>query len=161
MPFSRIEPGLDNQFMPLEAQLILDSYRHFLGKFCIELTNSKNVAQMLYEAPFAVVAHDTRADPIFGYANRMAQNVFEMNWTEITSIPSRQSAEPVLQDERQSLLQRVQQFGFMDDYSGIRISKTGKRFWIRNATVWNLIDTNGVRVGQAARFDRWDYLPAQ
>ena len=115
---------------------------------------------MLYEAPFALVAHDTRADPIFGYANRMAQNAFEMNWTEITSIPSRQSAEPVLQDERQSLLQRVHQFGFIDDYSGIRISKTGKRFWIRNATVWNVIDTNGARVGQAARFDRWDYLPA-
>ena len=115
---------------------------------------------MLYEAPFAVVAHDTRADPIFGYANRMAQSVFEMNWDEITSIPSRQSAEPVLQEERQSLLQRVQQFGFIDDYSGIRISKTGKRFWIRNATVWNLIDSNVVRVGQAARFDHWDYLPA-
>jgi hypothetical protein len=54
----------------------------------------------------------------------------------------------------------VQQFGFIDDYSGIRISKGGKRFWIRNATVWNLIDANGARVGQAARFDRWDYLPA-
>jgi hypothetical protein len=54
----------------------------------------------------------------------------------------------------------VQQFGFIDDYSGIRISKTGQRFWIRNATVWNLIDMNGVRVGQAARFDHWDYLPA-
>jgi hypothetical protein len=115
---------------------------------------------MLYEAPFAVVAHDTCADPIFAYANRMAQNAFEMNWAEITSIPSRQSAEPVLQDERQSLLQRVHQFGYIDDYSGIRISKTGKRFWIRNATVWNLIDTNGARVGQAARFDHWDYLPA-
>jgi hypothetical protein len=146
--------------MPIEARLILDSYQHFLGKSCIELTSSNHAAQMLYEAPFAVVAHDTQTDPIFGYANRMAQNIFEMNWTEITSIPSRQSAEPVLQDERQSLLQRVQQFGFMDDYSGIRISKTGKRFWIQNATVWNLIDTNGVRVGQAARFDRWDYLPA-
>jgi hypothetical protein len=160
MPFSRIEPSPDNQFMPSEAQLILDSYRHFLDKPCIEPVTSKNIAQMLYEAPFALVAHDTRADPIFGYANRIAQNVFEMNWAEITSIPSRQSAEPVLQDERQSLLQRVHQFGFMNDYAGIRISKTGKRFWIRNATVWNLIDTNGVRVGQAARFDRWDYLPA-
>ncbi|WP_108508204.1 MEKHLA domain-containing protein [Polynucleobacter acidiphobus] len=160
MPFSRVEPGLDNQFMPIEAQLILDSYEHFLGKSCIELTSSTNAAQVLYEAPFAVVAHDTQADPIFGYANRIAQNVFEMAWAEITSIPSRQSAEPVLQEERQSLLQRVQQFGFIDDYSGIRISKTGKRFWIRNATVWNLIDTNGVQVGQAARFDHWDYLSA-
>ena len=158
MSFSRIEPAPDNQFMPSEAQLILHSYQYFLGKPCIEPATSKNVAQMLYEAPFALVAHDTRADPIFGYANRMAQNAFEMNWTEITSIPSRQSAEPVLQDERQSLLQRVHQFGFIDDYSGIRISKTGKRFWIRNATVWNVIDTNGARVGQAARFDRWDYL---
>jgi hypothetical protein len=160
MPFSRIEPGPNNQFMPIEARLILDSYQHFLGKSCIELTSSRNAAQMLYEAPFAVVAHDTCADPIFAYANRMAQNAFEMNWAEIISIPSRQSAEPVLQDERQSLLQRVQQFGFIDDYSGIRISKGGKRFWIRNATVWNLIDANGVRVGQAARFDCWDYLPA-
>jgi len=160
MLFSRIEPDPDNQFLPIEARLILDSYEHFLGKPCIEFTSSNNAAQILYEAPFAVVAHDTQADPIFGYANRMAQNAFEMTWAEITSIPSRQSAEPVLQEERQSLLQRVQQFGFIDDYSGIRISKTGKRFWIRNATVWNLIDANGVRVGQAARFDHWDYLPA-
>lgn len=160
MPFSRIEPGADNQFMPSEAKLILDSYQHFLSKPCIESATPMNAAQMLYEAPFAVVAHDIQADPIFGYANRMAQDVFEMSWAEMTSIPSRQSAEPVLQDERQSLLQRVHQFGFIDDYSGIRISKTGKRFWIRNATVWNLIDMNGARVGQAARFDRWDYLPA-
>lgn len=159
MSFSRIEPSTENQFMPIEARLILDSYQHFLGKPCIESTFANHAAQMLYEAPFALVAHDISDDPIFVYANRMAQNVFEMRWGEITSIPSRQSAEPVLQDERQSLLQRVHQFGFIDDYSGIRISKTGKRFWIRNATVWNLIDTNGVRVGQAARFDRWDYLP--
>lgn len=160
MPFSRIEPSPDNQFMPSEAQLILHSYQHFLSKPCIESVTPMNAAQMLYEAPFAVVAHDTQANPIFSYANRLAQNIFEMNWAEITSIPSRQSAEPILQDERQSLLQRVQQFGFMDDYSGIRISKTGRRFWIRNATVWNLIDANGLRVGQAARFDHWDYLPA-
>ncbi len=160
MLFSRIEPDPDNQFLPIEARLILDSYQHFLGKPCFESVSLINTAQMLYEAPFAVVAHDTQTDPIFGYANRMAQNAFEMNWAEITSIPSRQSAEPVLQDERQALLQRVQQFGFIDDYSGIRISKTGKRFWIRNATIWNLINPNGVRVGQAARFDCWDYLPA-
>ncbi len=160
MPFSRIEPGPGNQFMPSDSQLILDSYQYFLDKPCIDSVTSINAAQMLYEASFAVVAHDTRTDPIFGYANRMAQTVFEMNWAEITSIPSRQSAEPVLQDERQSLLQRVHEFGYIDDYSGIRISKTGKRFWIRNATVWNLIDTNGARVGQAARFDHRDYLPA-
>ncbi|NCV94825.1 MAG: MEKHLA domain-containing protein, partial [Burkholderiaceae bacterium] len=45
--------------MPIEAWLILDSYQHFLGKSCIALTSSKTAAQILYEAPFAVVAHDT------------------------------------------------------------------------------------------------------
>ena len=158
--FSRTEPSALNQFTPLEAQVILDSYQHFMGRPCVESVTSADNAQMLYEAPFALVAHDTRADPIFGYANRTAQNIFEMNWTEITSIPSRQSAESVLQEERQTLLQRVNQFGFIDNYSGIRISKTGKRFLIRNAIVWNLIDRRGVRVGQAARFDHWEYLPA-
>ncbi len=80
MSFSRIEPSTKNQFMPIEAGLILDSYQHFLGKPCIESTFAHNAAQMLYEAPFALVAHDISDDPIFVYANRMAQNVFEMRW---------------------------------------------------------------------------------
>jgi len=48
--------------------------------------------------------------------------------------------------------------GFIDDYSGVRISKSGRRFRILRATVWNLIKEGGEPCGQAATFDRWEFL---
>jgi len=64
----------------------------------------------------------------------------------------------MLQDERASFLQRVAQFGYVDDYAGIRIAKNGKRFLIKQATVWNLIDTKGMLSGQAAIIRDWEWL---
>ena len=156
--FSRAEPTIGNQFALSEARIILDSYAHYLKKPLMAQHSSPNNGKELYQATFALVAHDASSDPIFFYANSLAQQLFEMNWSEITSIPSRQSAEPILQSERQALLDRVAQYGYINDYSGIRISKSGRRFWIRNATVWNLIDEQGNKIGQAACFDRWEYL---
>ncbi|MFI3122781.1 MAG: MEKHLA domain-containing protein [Methylococcales bacterium] len=48
--------------------------------------------------------------------------------------------------------------GFIDNYQGVRISKTGKRFKISNAIVWNLVDDNGIYQGQAACFSDWEFL---
>jgi hypothetical protein len=48
--------------------------------------------------------------------------------------------------------------GFITDYQGVRISRTGKRFAIRNAIVWNLTDSSGVYQGQAACFSDWTAL---
>ncbi|HTU26422.1 MAG TPA: MEKHLA domain-containing protein, partial [Pirellulales bacterium] len=45
--------------------------------------------------------------------------------------------------------------GFVDDYQGIRISSTGRRFRIEQAVVWNVLDVTGAKVGQAATFSRW------
>jgi hypothetical protein len=53
---------------------------------------------------------------------------------------------------------RVTQEGFINDYSGVRISATGKRFLIEQAMVWNLIDEQEHYHGQAAMFDHWVYL---
>ncbi|HSG71683.1 MAG TPA: MEKHLA domain-containing protein, partial [Planctomycetaceae bacterium] len=65
---------------------------------------------------------------------------------------------PVHRDERARLMQRVTDEGFIDDYSGIRISATGKRFLIRRAVVWNLADADWRYVGQAATFSEWEFL---
>ncbi|MCB2079450.1 MAG: MEKHLA domain-containing protein, partial [Novosphingobium sp.] len=62
------------------------------------------------------------------------------------------TAEAPMRDARQQLLDRVTRDGYIDDYSGIRISSTGRRFRIENAIVWNLVDGNGARHGQAATF---------
>jgi hypothetical protein len=71
-------------------------------------------------------------------------------------MPSRLSAGPVERSERGRLLERVARDGYIDDYSGIRIAKGGRRFLIRNATVWNLLDANGLYYGQAAMIPEWE-----
>jgi hypothetical protein len=48
--------------------------------------------------------------------------------------------------------------GFIDDYSGVRIARTGRRFRITHATVWNLLSPDGRACGQAAMFGNWTFL---
>jgi hypothetical protein len=41
---------------------------------------------------------------------------------------------------------------------GVRVSRTGRRFLVSNATVWNLTDELGRAAGQAATFSTWKNL---
>ena len=61
-------------------------------------------------------------------------------------------------EERARLLDRVTRDGWINDYEGVRISATGKRFRISNAAVWNLTDIRGNALGQAAAFTDWTYV---
>ena len=105
-----------------------------------------------------LVAHGTEADPVLNYGNAAALALWEMSWVELTQTPSRLTAEAPNREERSRLLAAVTANGFIDDYSGIRISKTGRRFRIAQATVWNLLDERGKYSGQAAMFSRWEFL---
>ena len=42
--------------------------------------------------------------------------------------------------------------------TGVRIAKSGRRFRIAQAIVWNLLDEHGARCGQAAMFEHWEFL---
>jgi hypothetical protein len=106
----------------------------------------------MWDAPHAIVAHGIESDPIFFFGNRVALAAFETDAAAFTALPSRLSAEAPQRGERQLLLDRVSQDGFIDDYAGLRISATGRRFRIERAIVWNLVDAKGVRHGQAATF---------
>jgi hypothetical protein len=92
------------------------------------------------------------------YKNQTTLHLFEMDWETFTRLPSRQSAEPLLREERERLLQAVTQQGYIDHYTGVRISGTGRRFLISNALVWNLRDAAGNYAGQAAFFDHWQSM---
>jgi len=118
----------------------------------------RSLAEALYQAPFVVLSHGTETDPIFNYANLTAQRLFEMTWAQMTSLPSRLSAEPLRRQQRERLLTAVSERGYIDDYRGVRISSTGRRFLIEQATVWNLRDTQGRPAGQAATFAQWAML---
>lgn len=147
------QPSPSNNFQQAHAELLLHSYRQLIGQDLI--TPGPDAAQRLFDAPFFVASHSTADDPILTYGNRTALDLFEMSWEEFTATPSRFTAEAPLRGERARLLERVSKRGFIDDYSGTRISKSGKRFHIRRATVWKLIDGNGEVAGQAATFRSW------
>lgn len=139
--------------------LILDSFHHWLNRDLIDRSGSlAEQAKLLFEAPFVVLSQGTESDPVLNYGNRIALELWEMDLPALKKTPSRLTAEPVHRDERKSLLERVTRYGYIDDYSGIRISATGRRFLIEEAIVWNLIDANGVPAGQAATFSAWRSL---
>lgn len=146
-------------FSQRQTRLILDSFRHWLKRDLIDRTGSlAEQSTRLYDAPFVVLSHGTETDPILNYGNRIALELWEMDLPTLKATPSRLTAEPVHRDERKRLLDRVTRYGYIDDYSGVRISATGRRFMIEQAVVWNLIDADGAPAGQAATFSTWRFL---
>ena len=152
-----LAPCVSNQFQPEHAKLLNQSFELLLGRPLLE-SPSDEFAQALYEAPFAVLSHGVEPDPIFNYGNRCAMELFELSWEQLTATPSRLSAEAPVKEERDALLKRVSEQGFIDDYQGVRISNTGKRFLIEDAVVWNVIDSAGKFRGQAAALYKWSPL---
>ena len=136
---------------------IESSYRTLVHHELVAVSgDDRQRARWLYEdAPFGVLAHDGGADPHFVYANRQAQHLFECRWDDLVGTPSRESAGPDEQSDRNRLLDEVSERGWTDGYRGIRLSKKGNRFWIKDVLLWNLLDTEGERCGQAAILRRW------
>lgn len=153
---SPLPPRFATAEMRARLMLIAESHVRLTGRPLVSATG--DVPAALWAAPRAIVAHGTEADPIFFFGNRMALDRFEVDADAFAAMPSRLSAEAMLRDERQALLDRVARDGFIDDYAGVRISATGRRFRIEAATVWNLVDAAGGLHGQAATFDRWSDL---
>lgn len=145
--------ALDETF----ARLLTDSHRRLTGRALAraEAGERPEAAWLYHEAPFCLLAHDTTPDPCFIYANRAAQARFGYRLDEFLGLPSRLSAEAPDRDERQRLLDAVARRGFIDDYRGLRIARSGRRFWIERATIWNLVDERGAPAGQAACFRDW------
>jgi hypothetical protein len=139
------------------SMIILESYRRIVGQQLVPTRlDAAQAVRWLYEAaPFCVLAHDTSADPCFIYANKAAQRCFEYPWAEFTALPSRLSAEAPDRTERQTLLDRVARDGFAGCYRGLRVSRSGRRFFIEDGTVWQLLDSRGGLHGQGAMFPRW------
>jgi hypothetical protein len=142
-----------------QVALLRYSYQHWTGLYLVDpqLYDAAAVAA-LRDAPLAVVSHDTAADPIFNYANEAALRLFEMDWDSFTRLPSRLSAEAVNQEKRGKALEEVAQQGYTQGYEGIRIASSGRRFWIRDTTIWNVVSPEGVFMGQAALIGRTEAL---
>lgn len=154
MPLPQSGVGATEQ----HAKLLLNSYRRWTGKELIQLDSGQSVKEQLYQSSIVILSHGTEADPVLNYGNQIGLDLWEMEWQQFTSTPSRLTAEKVKQEERDRFFEAVTANGFIDNYTSIRISSTGRRFYIINATVWNLNDDEGRYQGQAAAFSEYRYL---
>lgn len=145
MPESPIDPR-DPRLLAL-----LSSYERLTGE-------SLGTPESLWEAPFALLSHGTQDPPVFWYGNQTALRLWERSFEEFTRMPSRETAEADAREVRERLLSQVREHGITRQYTGVRISKSGKRFLIENATVWNVTDDEGRLLGQAATFASWTHL---
>ena len=141
------------------SSLLIESFFYRTKKNLIDL-NLANIdpAQALYESRYVILSHGTEADPIFNYANLAAQKLWSISWDEFLKMPSRLSAETVETNNRNELFSKTNQQGFSSEYSGVRITKYGKRFLIKDATLWKVVSPSGNFHGHAVVFDQWAFI---
>ena len=149
-------PCLANGYQDQHAERLRRSFHALTGRDLTDPALSPEAsAEALFHAPFVVLSHNTDPDPILTYGNQTALDLFALSWAELIQMPSRLTAEAPDRAERARLLAEVTAYGFIDNYSGVRISRTGQRFLIERATVWNLTAEEGRPCGQAATFREW------
>lgn len=152
-------PSEANNFLADHVALLNHSYQELLGdRLMADNYANMALAKALFYAPFVLVSHNTDADPVFNYANLKALELFGFSWEEFTQLPSRLSAEPSLQSERDKAMAEVSRKGYLANYQSVRIAKSGARFLLRDAVIWNVFDSKGNYAGQAAWFADWRFL---
>jgi hypothetical protein len=152
-------PSEHNHYLDHYIAVLLRSFTHWTGRLLLDPgLRVTDPARYIFYAPFVLVSHDADPDPLFTYGNQTALTLFEMTWEEFTAMPSRQSAEPLHQAERERILTTVAQQGYLEDYQGVRVTKSGRRFLLQEVTLWNLIDASQRYCGQAALGKHWTFL---
>ncbi|WP_017318913.1 MEKHLA domain-containing protein [Mastigocladopsis repens] len=140
------------------SQRLMQSFQYWTGFSLLDASGSpEEIAQGLFDAPFVLASHGTEPDPILNYGNRRALQLWELSWEEFTQTPSRQTAQEVVQEERNRLLSDTATKGF-SNFSGVRITSTGKRFEIQDGILWNVIGEDNQLFGQAAVCSKCKFL---
>eukprot|EP00198_Chlamydomonas_reinhardtii_P002501 XP_001691837.1 predicted protein [Chlamydomonas reinhardtii] len=141
---------------------LADSYYRLTKKYLLEGVDFEKLPAALFRAPFALLAHNKFQegvkDPVYIYGNRAALDLFEKSWDDLLKMPSRLSA-PVdesAQTDRDGLLEKAAKTGYVTGYEAWRVSSTGRRFKIKDVTLFNLIDRSGTKIGQAAVFSQYE-----
>jgi hypothetical protein len=118
----------------------------------------EELARWAYDNPRVILSHGTEEDPVLNYGNAQAQQLWEMPWNQLTRTPSRETAEPNHRLRRGVVLERVKREGYVWNYHGIRKTATGRRFRMKNARIWQILEKDGSPAGTAAMFRHWEFL---
>lgn len=106
---------------------------------------------------FALLTHRGGAEAVLNYGNLFAQALWACDWEDFTRLPSSATAPQGGREARAAMMDRVMREGFVSGYDGERVAADGRRFAIRDVTIWRLRDDAG-DFGVAAFFRRADPL---
>ncbi|MGB7414092.1 MAG: MEKHLA domain-containing protein [Thermosynechococcaceae cyanobacterium] len=140
------------------SQRLIHSYEYWTGTQLLPALAKAALARQLFESPFIVLSHGLEVDPILNYGNQSALDLWQIEWEQLIQMPSRLTAEPTERNARAQLLAEAATAGLIQNYCGIRVTRTGRRFLIENATIWDVLDEGGLCCGQAATFTHWQWL---
>ena len=162
-------PWLTPATITLAARIVA-SHRRAFGRALLATAATASpapdprlLAQELFAAATVVLAHDgapldQAEGPRLTYANRAALRLWRRDWAAMVGMPSNRTAEPAERAGRQQALAAAQQHQAIAHYSGIRIDSQGRRFAIRGARIWTLLDDRSQPCGQAAAFGDWHWI---
>jgi len=139
--------------------LVLESHERLFGRPLVQARGSRLAAQELFVLDRVVLCHDGGSDPVFTYANRAALTLFERPWSAMVGLPSRFSARQRDRRQRQEVLELARRQQAISGYGGERVASSGRRFQIRGARLWSLLDAERRYHGQAACFSDWWWEP--
>ena len=155
---------LDNKDVFFQSMTLASTYKQrtdlqLLGDKKVPVTEA---VKALFYAPFVCCSHDE--NDTFNYANQAALNLWEFEWDDFIGMPSTKSADgedEEIQKERRQLLDDALEKGVVYNYNGVRKSKNGKEFMVKDATLWTLVDRDGDKLGQAVKFSKVEYVASK
>jgi len=155
---------LDDKDVFFQSMTLASTYKQrtdlqLLGDQKVPVTEA---VRALFYAPFVCCSHDET--DTFNYANKAALNLWEFEWDDFVGMPSTKSADDEddeIQKERRQLLDDALEKGVVYNYNGVRKSKSGKEFVVKDATLWTLVDRDGDMLGQAVKFSKVEYVASK
>ena len=131
-----------NKFLEFAQQ----SFNKHTNKL-LPLDKNKDFISSFDECLLPIASHDTNG--FFNYLNKAALSLFKVTKDQVIGRSTTMTAPKSEQKQRNELLNQVNSHGFIDNYKGIRVTSDGELFQIEDATIWNVVDKNSHKMGQA------------
>ena len=103
---------------------------------------------------FGILSHGTQEDPIYNYGNQASLILFDQTLENLCKTPSRYSTVESLMDDREQLIQQINDAGYGTISDAVRTTTKGKLFVIQTIWIWHVYHPDGRRIGLAALYDR-------
>ena len=147
-------PSEENGYQSVFIARLVESFARVTGKNLIEAAglDPRALGRSAYFGDFALLSHRGGAEAVLNYGNAFSLRLWECDWDTFTSTPSAATAPAEVSGARDLLMQKVGRENFVSGYCGERISRTGRRFVIKDVTVWRLLDEAENSFGMAAFF---------